>query len=42
MEQQKKDYQSQFANNLALSYHVNNGVPNQLKQTLNPFQRFDH
>jgi hypothetical protein len=31
-----------FTNNLALSYQVNNGVPNQLTQTLNPFQRFDH
>ena len=31
-----------FTNNLELSYQVNNGVPNQLTQTLNPFQRFDH
>jgi hypothetical protein len=31
-----------FTNNLALAYQVNNGVPNQLTETLNPFQRFDH
>jgi hypothetical protein len=31
-----------FTNNLELAYQVNNGVPNQLTQTLNPFERFDH
>jgi hypothetical protein len=31
-----------FTNNLALSYQVNNGVPNQLSETLNPFDRKDH
>jgi hypothetical protein len=31
-----------FTNNLALMYQVNNGIPNQLTQTLNPFERFDH
>jgi len=31
-----------FTNNLALAYQVNNGVPNQLTQTLNPFERYDH
>jgi hypothetical protein len=31
-----------FTNNLGLSYQVNNGVPNQLTQRLDPFQRRDH
>ncbi len=30
-----------FTNNLFLQYQVNNGVPNQLTQTLNPFERKD-
>ena len=31
-----------FTNNLGLSYQVNNGIPNQLTQRLDPFQRLDH